>query len=193
MAPLTSIPGAVADVAERTWWETYAWYRTPISPSNTFRDRSLFADQDLSAAVIEQAVKIVQRFPSAADSGGSFGLSGWIGGRVNSVAPDATAYVHRGARSLIEIRAGWPNPVDPSRWPTPVPAAIDSWLQELWDVALPASTGQCYQNFPDPGLADPGQVYYGTNLRRLRQVKARWDPDNVFRYRQSIRPAGEHG
>ena len=40
--------------------------------------------------------------------------------------------------------------------------------------------GGSYQNFPDPGLADPAVEYYGANLPRLRRIKRRIDPENVF-------------
>jgi Berberine and berberine like len=47
---------------------------------------------------------------------------------------------------------------------------------------LPSS----YQNFADPELTDWPQAYYGANLARLQRVKAAVDPDDVFRFPQSI-------
>ncbi|MET9506736.1 FAD-binding protein [Streptomyces sp. NPDC006622] len=69
------------------------------------------------------------------------------------------------------------------------------------DPALPASlssnTDGCYVNYPDTDLGDPhlntsGQpwhkLYYKDNYQRLQRAKASWDPHDVFRHRQSVRP-----
>jgi len=46
-----------------------------------------------------------------------------------------------------------------------------------------------YVNVPDVGLPDWETVYWGSNVDRLRRIKAKYDPDNIFQYEQSIPPA----
>jgi FAD/FMN-containing dehydrogenase len=186
LAPLLALPLVSAEVVERSWWDSYVWCQTPISPSNTFWDRSLFVAQDLPSEVIDRAVGIVARFPSPDSGYGSCGLMGWVGGRVNDVPARATAFVHRDARALMEISTSWPGSGTSASWPSPVPHAIRDWMSELWEAVIPHTTGRSYQNFPDPELSDWARSYYGTNLARLKRVKKVWDPDDVFTYRQGI-------
>lgn len=187
LAPLTAIPGLTAEITERLWWDVYAWYVTPSSPAYPFWDRSLYADQFLSGDALAAALDVVRRFPAGNDPQryGAMGLYGWVGGAVSDIAPEATAYVHRSARILVEMSSGW-SPTPSRDGTAPIPPDIRDWEEELWATVLPYTTGRCYQNFPDPELADWPRAYYGDNLDRLMQVKAIWDPDDVFHYSQGI-------
>ncbi|MFK4090051.1 FAD-binding oxidoreductase [Kribbella sp. NPDC020789] len=103
------------------------------------------------------------------------------GGAINAVAPDATAAVHRDATMLLFYLTAWSDPAQDD--------AQLSWIREFYaDVyaetgGVPASGA--YISYPDvdqPRL----ELYFGSNLRRLRQVKAKWDPGNAFRHALSI-------
>lgn len=104
-------------------------------------------------------------------------FSPW-GGAYNRVPADATAFPHRAERFLLKHDLMLPAGCDPS-------AAL-AWLRESWALAHPYGSGSVYPNFPDPDLDDPARAYHGANLERLRRAKAAYDPDNVFRFPQSI-------
>ncbi len=183
---LLAIPGVHAEITQRSWWDAYGWYVTPPSPAYSFWDRSLYADDFLSGEVLSAALDVVARFPAGAERYGAMGLYGWVGGAVHDVEAAATAYVHRRARVLVEMSAGWPTPPTPGAPVTAIPDDIRGWEEELWETLLPHTTGRSYQNFPDPELPDWATAYYGDNLGRLSQVKATWDPGGLFTYPQSV-------
>ncbi len=107
------------------------------------------------------------------------------GGAINAVPDDATAFVHRSHSALISFLATWHGP----RGSTD--RAEIRWADTLHREMQPYFSGGVYQNYPDRSLPDPLAAYYGSNLSRLREIKARYDPDEVFRFPQGI-PAGGH-
>ncbi|XRJ16107.1 BBE domain-containing protein [Bacillus velezensis] len=52
----------------------------------------------------------------------------------------------------------------------------------------PYVTGS-YVNVPDQNIENFGKAYYGSNFARLQRIKAKYDPENVFRFPQSIPPS----
>jgi FAD/FMN-containing dehydrogenase len=105
-------------------------------------------------------------------------------GAYNRVRADATAFVHRDELFLLKHAVV----VGPDA-STAERGAARRWLARSWALADPWGSGRVYQNFPDPDLEDWAQAYYGTNCDRLVRVKARYDPDAFFRFRQSL-PSG---
>jgi hypothetical protein len=71
------------------------------------------------------------------------------------------------------------------------PRTASEWLGQVRELLYEHGTGRAYQNFANPELADPLYAYYGEHLPRLRNVKARYDPDDFFHHEQSIPPIHE--
>jgi FAD/FMN-containing dehydrogenase len=104
-----------------------------------------------------------------------------IDGAANDVAVEDTAFAYRDAtwsQVFIGVDA------DPASAP-----ALREWTIGYWEALHPYSAGGAYVNF----MMDEGQARvkatYGPNYARLAQVKATYDPDNVFRVNQNIEPA----
>jgi len=105
------------------------------------------------------------------------------GGAVNDVPLGETAYPHRDKLMFAQAYGiGVPS----------VSQATQDFIKGIFDtiekhVQGPLST---YAGYVDPTLVDAQQQYWGPNLARLQQVKALWDPSDVFHNPQSVRPAG---
>jgi FAD/FMN-containing dehydrogenase len=95
------------------------------------------------------------------------------GGAYNRVAAGATAFPHRDALFLLK-QSVTVHPGDDL-------AGARSWLDGSWAAVHRWGSGGVYPNFPDPDLEDPGRAYYLGNYDRLREVKARYDPEGFFR------------
>ncbi|WP_028591219.1 FAD-binding oxidoreductase [Paenibacillus massiliensis] len=129
----------------------------------------------------EKAFKAMREFLEKAEGGtpAGFYFLNW-GGAVSRVAPQATAFYWRKADYYVEWNSSWVKPSHAAR-----------------NIALTRSTRKklepyivgSYINVPDQGITCSGPVYYGKNYARLRKVKAKYDPQNVFNNPQSISPA----
>jgi FAD/FMN-containing dehydrogenase len=107
-------------------------------------------------------------------------FSPW-GGAYNRTRADATAFVHRDALYLLKHTAAIG--VDSA---TDEKAAAHRWATRSWELVHPWGTGHVFPNFPDLDLEDWGHAYYGSNYERLLDVKARYDPDDLFHFQQSL-------
>jgi hypothetical protein len=105
------------------------------------------------------------------------------GGAMARVGASDTAFGDRSSEWMLSIDSSWQDPADDD--------TNIAYTRAFWDAALPYSNGQTYFNFP--GLLEEGDAAvlasYGANHARLARVKAAYDPDNVFRLNQNIRPA----
>ena len=111
---------------------------------------------------------------------GTVAYDSW-GGAINQVPASATAFVHRKALASAQYDAVFSEGVGSSTL-----QAAQGWLNSWYASLRPYVSGEAYQNYIDPSLANWQQAYYGANLARLKRVKAKWDPDDVFHFAQSI-------
>jgi FAD/FMN-containing dehydrogenase len=98
------------------------------------------------------------------------------GGAYNTVQPQATAFVHRKERFLLKHAvildaAASSSARDEAR----------TWLMRSWALAHRYGSGGVFPNFADPDLDAWARAYHLGNRGRLLQIKAKYDPENVFR------------
>ena len=104
---------------------------------------------------------------------------------MNDLRARDTAFVHRRSQWLFSTSFTY-EAEDGRR----AVAAARDWLDETYEAMLPHCGEGAFQNFPDPALRDWAEQYYGVNYARLSEIKKAVDPDNVFRFGQSIRRPG---
>ena len=97
----------------------------------------------------------------------------------------ATAFVHRNALFLAQYSTAWNSPAS-----SPGGVANEHhWLLGYYKALHPHASGHAYQNYIDASLKNWQSAYYGVNYKRLTQVKATYDPHQLFKFPQSIQPA----
>lgn len=106
-----------------------------------------------------------------------------LGGAVARVPSDTTAYPHRDATFLMSAFSCWEDPTHDER--------NVEWARQLGDAMAPFASGRFYVN----ELFDEGEdlvraAYGPTTYERLSKLKARYDPTNLFRLNQNIKPKG---
>jgi FAD/FMN-containing dehydrogenase len=144
-----------------------------------FAATSDFFDAALPTAGIQALLAAV----SAQQGTGLLVIMDLMGGAIARVAPDATAFVHRNAlfsaQYYIQSGLGVPDSVvaNARGVVSGMRAAMSAW-----------SSGEAYQNYLDPNLANWQSAYYGANYARLVQVKAAYDPTQMFKPAQGIPP-----
>lgn len=102
-----------------------------------------------------------------------------LGGAINRIAADATAYPHREVEFVMNVHTRWDDSGDDQDCVT--------WARDFYEATKPFATGGVYVNFISEG-EDRVQGAYGSNYERLAQVKTTYDPGNFFRVNQNIAP-----
>ena len=105
-----------------------------------------------------------------------------FGGAMQRVAPDATAFGDRSAPFMLSLDAIWSGRDDDQ--------ANICWVREFWNDMQRHSTGRLYLNFPGLGedLSLVKNALGEAAYTRLQQVKRKFDPENLFRLNQNIKP-----
>jgi len=107
----------------------------------------------------------------------------YLGGAVARVAGNATAFGERTMRYMLSIDSLWKDPAEDER--------NLSWSRTFWGDMTHHAGGRAYLNFA--GLGEEGEdlvrnSYGAANYRRLVALKTKYDPTNLFRLNQNVKP-----
>lgn len=177
IAPLRALAEPIADTVEPMPYPAIYNYTAELEHPHGLAIRQMFAD-NLSDNAIDAAIEAVKNGPGPINM---LHLRG-MGGAVANVGEDETAFAHRTQKYFVSVIAVAMDGSDASVAPN------DAWATELWSKIEGEGRG-AYVNFMQNRDAEAiNRSYPPATLRRLREVKAKYDPDNVFRFNQNIEP-----
>jgi FAD/FMN-containing dehydrogenase len=167
------IADVVAPVPFAAWQQAFDPLLTP-GARNYWKSHDFI---DLSDDAVATLLKAVLELPGPECEI----FVGNVGGAAGRVAADATAFPQRNARFVMNAHARWREPS--------MDNACIGWARKLFEAAAPHAAGTAYVNFMPADETDRVEKAYGQNYSRLSQTKRRYDPSNLFRMNQNVRPA----
>jgi hypothetical protein len=177
VAPLRGLADPIADLVAPIPYPAMYQFTRPLEEPHFALVRSMFAD-----AIPDSAVESI----IAAVSGSPGPLNvvelRALGGAMGRVAPGETAFAHRDATFLVAVLGLWEDPAED-------PALHRGWTEGTWEQLKHLRRG-VYVNFvSNEGDDRIREAYPGATYERLAEVKRRYDPGNVCRFNQNVRPA----
>ena len=105
---------------------------------------------------------------------------GTIGGQTARVAPEAMAYSSRDANYVMNVHGRWESAGEDER--------CIAWAREFFTKSQPFASSGAYINFLTQDETDRIAFAYGATYDRLVEIKKKYDPTNLFRMNQNIKP-----
>lgn len=177
MRPFRGIGEPIADAVGP---HPYVGWQAAFDPLLTPGARNYWKShnfRELSDGALDAVVDCASRLPS----GQSEIFIAQLGGAINRVPADATVYEHRDVAFVLNVHTRWDDAADDER--------CIAWAREFFDASAPFATGGVYVNFmPEDETERVGKAF-GQNYDRLAKLKAKYDPDNLFRLNQNVQPA----
>lgn len=174
VAPLRALAPAVADFVRPMQFDEMFTAQGP-EPLPRAALRTFFSDSLDEAA----AGELLHRLRTSTAQFPAVGIR-VLGGAAARVPAEATAFAHRERRLLVTVSAFYTSPEEDS--------AHQAWASDTAE-ALRQGADSAYVNFlGDEGPERVRAAYPGPTWERLAEVKRRYDPDNLFRLNQNVRP-----
>lgn len=156
-----------------------AWQKV-FDPLLTPGARNYWKSHNL-ATLSDPAIDVIIDYAGRLPSPHSEIFLGLLGEAAAAHQADETAYPSRDAAWAMNVHTRWEDAADDAR--------CIAWAREFFKMTTPHATGGVYVNFLNEDESERIASAYGPNYARLAQVKAKYDPDNLFRTNQNIVPA----
>ncbi len=179
MQPLREITAPIADLVGPMPYPVIYNFTEPSTHPHYSHIRSMF-----SHGISDEAIGRMLEVMGRATSPFSMAQLRPLGGAFGRVPAEETAFAHRDKDFFFAALGLWFDEADDQA----NRAAHQAWTEELW-AAVKSERDGVYVNFlGEEGRARIGEAYPADTYARLAQVKATYDPDNVFAANQNIRP-----
>ncbi len=132
--------------------------------------------KELGSEVSAQHLKFGSKIPTPLSQMHLYPISG----AASRVGAEETPWAYRDAKYAGVIVGVDPDPKNA--------VSITNWCKEYWEALHPYSSGGAYSNFMMDEGQDRIKASYKHNYNRLVEIKATYDPENLFRVNQNIRP-----
>jgi FAD/FMN-containing dehydrogenase len=176
-APLRSIG---SPIASHLGPNPFAGWQQAFDPLLTPGARNYWKSHDvaeLSDAAIEILVPAIANLPGPECEV----FTADVSGAAARIGADATAFPQRRPHFVMNVHARWRD------------AGMDQtcigWARKLFEAMSPHATGTAYVNFMPGDESERVEAAYGANFERLAQIKRRYDPSNLFRMNQNVKPS----
>jgi FAD/FMN-containing dehydrogenase len=177
LEPLRGLGEPIADVVAM---QPFAAWQTAFDPLLTPGAYNYWKSHnfvELSDGLLDTLISYTASLPTAECEI----FIGQLGGATSRKSVDATAFPHRDAKFVMNVHTRWRDGADEQR--------SIAWARKLFTDAAPHATGGVYVNFMPEDETDRVAGAYGPNYARLAALKAEYDPANLFRLNQNVRPS----
>jgi FAD/FMN-containing dehydrogenase len=177
LAPLRQLATPLADLSGRMSYAQIQQFLDEDYP----RGRRYYWKSAAVAALSDEVIDVIAEFADLQPSPLST-IDVWLmGGALRDEPAGGSAYFGRSAGYLVNPEADWDNAADDE--------TNLAWARQFIEALAPHTTGN-YLNFP--GMLEEGEqqlrASFGPHFDRLRDIKRRWDPTNVFRLNHNVPP-----
>ncbi len=179
LEPLRSLGNPIADVISP---HRFTDWQAAFDPLLTPGARNYWKSHDF-ADLPDDAIKVIVEAVHALPSPESELFIANVGGAMARIPTEATAWANRNAHFIMNVHTRWRDKAQD--------AASIAWARELFDATAPFASGSVYVNFMPDDEKDRVEKAYGANYGPLSEIKRRYDPENLFRLNQNIRPGSD--
>jgi len=179
--PLRKIGSPLVDLSGPIPWTALQGMFDPFVPKKDLQYywKNLYLDR-IDDEVLDYLVEVGSTIPSK----NTYLVFQAFGGAMSKVGAADTAFGRRDMPYMFEFDSMWSDPNEAEK--------NIAWTRKMWAEMQKYSNGGLYLNFP--GFGEEGEKLVrsalgNANYDRLAKIKAKYDPTNLFRLNQNIKPA----